>query len=146
MAVSSFGRAPRARLDPIFTAHDAMAVFSLAMSRPLRHETLVMFLDANDCGSSLVSVTDTDEPFHIVEIAETMALSGSDAPDISGLVLATVRPGGGLLPGDDELWLEASDVVEDCGLTLVDWLVIGRRGTHSPREQLGMPSRWACGR
>lgn len=145
MAVSSYGRAPRARLDPIFTAHDAMAVFRLAMSRPLRHETLVMFLDANDCGSSLVTVTGTDEAFHIVEIAETMALSACDAPDISGLVLATVRPGGCPLPGDDELWLEAADLVADCGLILVDWLIIGRYGTHSPREQLGMPSRWTCG-
>jgi hypothetical protein len=145
MPVSSHGRVPRARLDPIFSATDAIAVFAAQMTRPLRAETLVMFLDDAGRGTTLITVTDTDDPFQIVDIAETMALSGSASPDVSGLVLASVRPGGSVLPGDDELWLEAADVVDELGLILIDWLVIGRDGTVSPRELLGMPSRWPCG-
>ena len=145
MPVSSHGRVPRARLDPIFSATDAIAVFAAQMTRPMRAETLVMFLDDVGRGSTLITVTGTDDPFQIVDIAETMALSGSSSPDVSGLVLASVRPGGSVLPGDDELWLEAADVVDELGLILIDWLVIGRDGTVSPRELLGMPSRWPCG-
>jgi len=145
MPVSSYGRVPRAHIDPIFSAADAMVVFAAQMMRPQRAETLVMFLDEAGRGSTLVTVTGTDDPFQIIEIAETMALSGSSSPNVSGLVLASVRPGSTVLPGDDELWLEASDVVEDIGLILVDWLIIGRGGTYSPRELLGMPSRWPCG-
>jgi len=145
MPVSSHGRVPRARIDPIFSATDAMVVFTAQMMRPLRAETLVMFLDDAWRGSSLVTITGTDDPFQIIEIAETMALAGTSSPDVNGLVLASVRPGGSVLPGDDELWLEAADVAEDVGLVLVDWLIIGRDGTHSPRELLGMPSRWPCG-
>ena len=145
MPVSSHGRLPRARLDPIYSAAEAMAIFAAQMTKPMRAETLVMYLDDAGRGSTLVTVTGTDDPFQIVDIAEAMALSGSSSPDVCGLVLASVRPGGCVLPGDDELWLEAADVVDDIGLTLVDWLIIGRDGTVSPRELLGMPSRWPCG-
>jgi len=145
MPVSSHGRVPRAHFDPIFSAGDAMVVFTAQMTRPLCAETLVMFLDGAWHGSSLVTITGTDDPFQIIEIAETMALSRISSPDVSGFVLASVRPGGSVLPGDDDLWLEAADVVDDVGLTLVDWLIIGRGGTYSPRQLLGMPSRWPCG-
>ena len=79
MPVSSHGRVPRARIDPIFSATDAMVVFTAQMMRPLRAETLVMFLDDAWRGSSLVTITGTDDPFEIIEIAETMALAGLPA-------------------------------------------------------------------
>jgi hypothetical protein len=145
MPVSSHGRLPRARLDPIYSAAEAMAIFAAQMTKPMRAETLVMFLDDAGRGSALVTITDTDDPDQIVDITETMALSAIANPDVCSLVVASVRPGGSVLPGDDELWLEAADVADGCGITLVDWLVIGRDGTVSPREVLGMPSRWPCG-
>ncbi|MCU1392399.1 MAG: hypothetical protein JWM34_827 [Ilumatobacteraceae bacterium] len=146
MAVSSHGRVPRARHDPIQSIDTALALFSAQISRPLRAETLAMFLDEHDCGSTLVTVTDTEDPFAVVDVADAMSLAGGSSPEVCGLVLATVRPGGGPEPGDDDLWLEASDVVAENGLVLVDWFVIGRHGTFSPRELLGMPSRWPCSR
>ena len=142
MAVSSYGRAPRARIDPILSATDAMAVFALQMSRPRRHETLVMFLDGDRHGSTLVTVSDTSDPFCVVDIAEAMALGAIENPDIDALVIASIRPTGGMRASDNDLWLEAADVVEVCGLVLIDWLIVGPASVHSPREQLGMPSRW----
>lgn len=103
-----------------------------------------MFLDRQHCGHELVSVVDTTEPSHIIQVADTMAFCASANADITGLVIATVRPGGGLLADDDDLWLEAADAVEASGLTLVDWLVIGRGGAKSPRERMGLASRWAA--
>jgi hypothetical protein len=145
MPASSHHRAPRARIDPILSVELALDVFSMQMSRPMCHETLVMFLDGELRGGTLVSVTGTDDPFQIVEIAETMALTAANVPEVSSMVLATVRPGGRMLTGDDELWLQASDAAAESGLDLVDWLIIGRRGVERPRELLGLPSRWASG-
>ena len=124
-----------------------MAVFDLAISRPLAAETIVMFLDRDFRGSCLVTVTDTDDPIQVVAIAEAMALSAAHEPDITGIVLATVRPGRSMRDGDGDgdVWLEACDVVESSGLTLVDWLIIGRGGTTLPRQQLGIASRWPSG-
>ena len=144
MSFLANGRVPRARLDPIVRVDQALAVFRLAMCHPLSPETLVMFLDNNNCGHELVSVSGTTEPFHVIDVASTMALCAAANEDMSALVLATIRPGGGLLAGDDELWFEAADTVEESGLVLIDWLIIGRGGVHSPRDYLGIPSRWAA--
>lgn len=142
MPVSSHGRVPRARLDPIACVGDALAVFSAQMSRPLRDETLVMLLDDLHYGSTLITVTDTFSSDQLIEVAEAMAFTARSAPDISGLVLASVRPGHGLLDDDDVTWDLLDEVVAESGLVLIDWLVIGRRGTDLPREMSCEASRW----
>jgi hypothetical protein len=142
MSSSSHGRVPRARVDPIQSMEDALVLFHAVMSRPIRAETLAVFLDDNSCGSTVVTVTGTLEPAHLLDVAEAMALSGASSPDVAALVLASVRPTLGLQPGDDDLWLRAADLVETSGLVLIDWFVITRHGTCSPRELLGRASRW----
>lgn len=140
---STSARLPRAGVDPIACIEDALAMFELQRCHPIRAETLAMFLDSSGCGSVLVTVTDTVAPAQLLEVAEVMARLGGARPEISGLVLATVRPRYGLQTGDDELWTRAVEIVEANGLDLIDWFVISRHGTSSPRELLGQPSRWA---
>ena len=41
---------PRANLDPITTLSEKLAVFSLALMRPLRHETIVLCCDSSQRG------------------------------------------------------------------------------------------------
>ena len=144
MFASSSRRVPRAHLDPVCCVDDALAIFNMQITRSMRPDTvtLAMFLDDAWCGSTVVTITDTPDPFQIVEVAEAMAMAGAGNPDIASLVLATVRPSGGPFHDDDELWREAVEVVEQCGLTLIDWFVIGRHGTLSPRALIGAPSRW----
>jgi len=139
---SASNRLPQAGVDPICSAGDALAVFALQLSQPLCHETLVMLIDSSGCGLSLITVSDTTLPHQVVDVADTMAIMLADRPDVSGMVLATVRPRGGVLADDDTLWFEADAVVESQELVLYDWLVIGRGGTRSVVEELGVPSRW----
>ena len=119
-----------------------MQVFSLQLGRPLRHETLVMFVDTDGCGISLVTVSDTVEPHQVVDVAETLAMAVSGQSEVRGLVVVSVRPGGGVLPDDDVLWFEAAAAVNLQDKVLIDWLVVGRAGTRSMTEELGVPSRW----
>ncbi|MCU1400804.1 MAG: hypothetical protein JWN62_3913 [Acidimicrobiales bacterium] len=142
MVASSSRRVPRAHLDPVRCVDDALAIFNLQITQPMRAATLAMFLDGGWCGSTVVTITDTPDPFQVVEVAEAMALAGAGNPDIASLVLATLRPDGGPFHDDDELWHEADEVVEQCGLVLIDWFVIGRHGAFSPRGLVGAPSRW----
>jgi hypothetical protein len=104
-----------------------------------------MFLGDDRRGTHLVTVGDPDQREQIVEIVEVMAGAADGLPDIAGLVLATVRPGGDMQPTDTDLWLEAADTAEQCGVELIDWLLVTRRGVISPRERLGIPSRWQYG-
>ncbi len=142
---TSTRRFPRANIDPIHSAELALQVFRAQMSDPLAYETLVMFLDTRLRGSTLVTVAHTAEPNDVIDVAQSIATAVSGIVDVSGIVLASVRPDGALRTGDDDRWLEAADLVEDQGVLLVDWFILGKDTTHCPRELLGMPSRWRCG-
>ena len=143
MPVSSFGRMPRAHLDPIACVDDALAVFGLQMSDPAQDETLVMLLDDQRCGSNLISVSDTRSIEQLLHVAETMSTVAKSAPHISAVVIASVRRDGDtadlLARG---VWSELDEIVEVCGLVLVDWLVTGPWGMLLPRAIQGERSRW----
>ncbi|MDQ3738197.1 MAG: hypothetical protein M3337_03410 [Actinomycetota bacterium] len=155
-------RFPRAGVDPISTPQAALAVISMAMQRPLRHETLVLALDAERRGVTVVVVDGTANPDAVVVVGECIAMAVAGATPVEALVLATVRPAGmsrGLSGGEatdigeDELgagdldrWFEASDVVEACGLELVEWFVINGgeniERIRCPRDDIGERPRW----
>lgn len=141
-------RLPRAAIDPIDSASAALAVVKLALHRPLTHETIVLVLAPDRRGQTIVVVDGTADPDSMVGIVEHFAEAGALAGGGGCLVVATVRPAGGPLPGDDERWLEASDIAERAGVELLEWFVVG--GDHSspevsawcPRDLLGEAPRW----
>jgi hypothetical protein len=141
-------RVPRGSTDPIDSPRAALAVIDLAMRRPLADETIALVLDEDRRGNTIVVVDGTADPDALVEVVERMAASiaGTGLPGC--LVVATVRPGGGPLPGDDQRWLEASDIADDLGVELIDWFVIAGdkpsviANTSCPRDLLGEIPRW----
>ena len=62
------------------------------------------------------------------------------------LVVASIRPGRGPMPGDVDRWLEASAIADDAGVDLLEWFVIdggaGAGTAWCPRDLLGEPPRW----
>jgi hypothetical protein len=137
---------PRAGIDPVDTAAAALAVIRLAMHRPARAETIAIVLGDDHRGRSIVVVDGTDDPDAVVAVverlADTIAVSGRDG----ALVLASVRPGRGLVPGDVDRWLEASDIADGAGVDLLEWFVVdggaGAGTAWCPRDLLGEPPRW----
>ncbi|MET0460568.1 MAG: hypothetical protein ABW122_09275 [Ilumatobacteraceae bacterium] len=137
---------PRAGLDPVDTAAAALAVVQLAMHRPIRSETIALVLGDDHRGRSIVVVDGTDDPDAVVAVverlADTIAVSGRDG----ALVVASIRPGRGLVPGDVDRWLEASDIADDAGVDLLEWFVVdgevGAGTAWCPRDLLGEPPRW----
>lgn len=140
-------RPPRAGLDPVDSADAALSVIRLAVSRPLRQEVVVLVLDADRRGHSIVIVDGTDEPDAVVEIVEHLAESLVDGGGDVALVVATIRPGGGPLEDDDTRWLEASELAERAGVELIEWFVIsddlGPPTAWCPRDLLAEPPRWS---
>jgi hypothetical protein len=146
--------APRAHIDPIDNAADALAVVHLALRHPLQPEIIAFVLDGDKRGSVIVSVTDVDDDDAVFRVVDLMcqALAGSRArsaepdrevePTGFGLVVATVRPEGGVVTGDTYRWLEAGSIAADHGVELVEWFVIGPDGPACPRALLGEPERW----
>lgn len=134
-------RIPRAGLDPITDCVTALDVVSCCVHLPPRHETIIVLLDRWRCGSTITVVAGTCRPDDVVEAVECVARAATDGT-ISGMVVASVRPGGDVPDaGDVDRWLEMSDIGDRLGLPLVEWFVIGAR-TVCPRDLLGEPPRW----
>jgi len=133
---------PRAHLDPIIGPDAALALVCSATSDPPVAETIVVLLAPDRTGSCVVIVDGTDPPEREVDVVE--ALSGiaarSDA-GVAAMLVATVRPGGGVMDDDADRWLEMSSIAEQHGLVLVEWFVCGTE-TECPRDLLGDAPRW----
>lgn len=128
--------------EPIRTSLEALRVVSMAIRHPLEAETIAFFLDDCNCSNTITVISGTTEPDSIVAVAECVALAASRSPSLCGVVLATIRPAGGLLPGDLERWQLIDAVTEAQGIELVEWFIVGPAGVDSPRGLLGEPDRW----
>ncbi len=139
-------RPPRAGIDPVDSAAAALAVIRLAVTRPLQSEVIVLVLDGDRRGRTIVVVDGTDEPDAVLEVVERLADSLVSAEGDAALVVASVRPGGGPLDGDEDRWLEATELAEQAGVELLEWFVIsddtGPPTAWCPRDLLAEPPRW----
>lgn len=132
--------------EPIADGLDALGVIALAMSDdPASEETIVLVLDDERRGHTILVVDGTDHPDAVVEIADTIANAVARHPFGASVVIASVRPRHPVEPGDLDRWLEASDRLAGAGGELVEWFVI--TGTdcadaECPRDLLGEAPRW----
>jgi hypothetical protein len=135
-------RPPRAHVDPVADAADALALLSLAMHHPMQPEVIAFLLDDAGRGGTIVVVTDAESPDAVLGVVETMCMAAVASTDLCRLVVASVRPTGATRPGDIDRWLEASAIAEVHGVDLVEWFVIGPAGPECPRDLIGDPERW----
>jgi hypothetical protein len=134
-------RIPRANVDPIRSATDALAVVSAVMDHPMTPQTIVMLLDDDRRGERIVVVNDTDRTADPSTVVEWVCASYAEVTD-RALVMATIRPRGATRPGDVDVWLEASALADSFGLELLEWFVVGPAGPECPRDLIGEPDRW----
>ncbi|MEI8241410.1 MAG: hypothetical protein WCI22_18520 [Actinomycetota bacterium] len=123
-------------------AADAIRVFRLALTLPPQPETLAFVLDDRGVGGVITLVSGTTDPDAVLAVTECLARAAQEVPRAVALVIATVRPLGGVVPGDVDRWLEASHLAAQCGIMLLEWFVIGSMGVTCPRDLLGEPERW----
>jgi len=133
-------RFPRAHIDPIDDLGARLLIDSM-LDAPPSAETLVVLLDAEWRGLSIIHVSDTVEPDAVFDVAElVVALAGRDA-EVAGVILASVRPVGSDQLDDVERWLDLDERLSIAGLELIEWYVHGR-SVSLPRAVLGEPARW----
>jgi hypothetical protein len=141
MSRNRFHPVPRGGIDPIQSADDALAV--LALAAPYGHDTIVIALDDERRGSSVVIVSDTVERDALFDVIDIFARAAVSEPTIQALIVASSRPDDDIDVDDVHRWLEASDLCRAGGLELIEWFVLGRSGPRCPRELFGEPARWA---
>ena len=134
-------RLPRAGIDRIDHPDIALATIAMAISRPLRSETILLLLDEARSGRAIVVVSGTTEPDQVIEVVECFT-QGEGCEHIGAIVIASARPDGDdEHPGDVDRWLEMSEIASLAGIALLEWVVIGRT-ISCPRDRLGETPRW----
>jgi len=114
---------PRANTDPVSTPHAALAVFSLALRRPLCEEMLVLMLDNQLRGVGLMSFDAVASCTNNVNHAIGLCSSVFDATSLS---ICTVEPYICDRSNDTNCLQLAQDLCQHAGLKLIDWLVVTR--------------------
>jgi hypothetical protein len=144
MSVHHAHRIPRARIDTIACAADALALIQRVLAVPASHETIVIVLDDAHRGLGIVSVSGTSEPDQVVTVVECIARPDLFGGEGAALVVASNRPAGAVTADDIDRWFEMCDLSEVAGVELVEWFVIGR-SVSCPRDLVGAPPRWRGG-
>jgi hypothetical protein len=126
---------------PITCPADALGVLSQVRHHPDRAEVVALVLEDRRT-VAVVAVDHADDPEAVGDVVEFLAeaLSATDRP--GELVIATIRPSPGPLPGDVERWVAATCIAEDAGCELIEWFVITGEVAWCPRDIYGAPSRW----
>lgn len=137
-------RVPRARVDPIACADDALTLVRGVLAVPTRPETVVIVLDDAHRGLGIVSVSGTASPDAVVSVVECIAQPDLFAGDGAALVVASSRPGQPVDEADIDRWFDMCDLAEQAELELIEWFVVGR-SVSCPRDLVGAPPRWRGG-
>lgn len=135
------GRIPRAGVDPITSDSTARSFVELLCPAPLVDEVLVVMLDDQRRGLSVLQVAGTTTPDAVLVVADAVSRMGP--PECAAVVLVSSRPSYPVEAGDVDRWIEASDILDDAGIELVEWYVVSEHGVECPRDLFGEPPRWS---
>lgn len=125
---------PRARVEPIRTATEALSVVSLAISRPLREELVVITCDRFNAGQS-ISVFDVRADFSAssCKLAHDIVGLASSSPLTAGVIVAQVHAAHSS-HRDDSFSHALSPCLERAGLRLLHFFTV-RHGAVSLDRQ-----------
>lgn len=130
---------PRAHRDPINSATQALSVFSLAITRPLRSETFVLMMDRHHRGVGLIALNDGGDLRTIIDHIVGKCAAENTARAVA---IASVRPRGQSPVHYGSEWSTARNICQRAGVQLVDWFIVSCRGVHCPRFVTGEPTAW----
>ena len=128
---------PRPLVDPISSLVEAVSVASLAVYRPLRCSSIIIAMNNQGCGQGIIvtqPVTKTS--------AHSLIGVCSGVPNTTRITLISTRTRSPIDPDDAELLQHLVHLFNTAGITLVDWVVIGRGGLYCPRSLTDMPDPW----
>lgn len=131
---------PRPFLDPIDSLVEALGVVALAIPRPLRTGTFLLAMDSRRCGLGLIR-TDEAAP----SVVHNLVGHVCRIPGASRVVIVSLRDRDLIRACDADDLSRQTKVMNDAGLVLHDWVVVGRGGLYCPRSLAGVIDPWAPG-
>lgn len=130
---------PRAHRDLITSATQALSVFSLAIMRPLRPETLVLMMSHDRRGVGLFALNSGGDLRSLIDHVVGRCATEDTARAVA---IASVRPQQQSHFQCDNEWTVSRNICQRAGIQLIDWFVIEPHGVHCPRIVAHEPSAW----
>jgi hypothetical protein len=118
---------PRAQLDPITTLAEKLSVFALAISRPLRNETVVLCTDHQQRG---VGIFIFDSKLKLTQIIDRIIGAAINVDATTSISILSSRGGVGRQFSDSAQFSMAKNRCQDAGLVLTDWLLVAHGDVH----------------
>lgn len=119
---------PRAHLDPIDSLLEALSVLALAVERPLQDSTTAVLLDTHRRGVSLIR---TRQPLR--DAAHLIIGEASRIGNVQYVVVVSERSHSSTAPADLDDYRAISQLFSHAGISLIEWVVLGRGGLYCPR-------------
>lgn len=143
LGIDAGRRLPIADVDTIDDPALALALIGAVASDPPVHETLVILLDAEHRGCTIMNIDATVDNDSVLHVADHIIERGHLIDDVGAVIIASMRPGSGDELDDIDRWLTIDEQLSLVGIELVEWFVIGR-SVSCPRALLGEASRWVA--
>ncbi|MHB1129961.1 MAG: hypothetical protein ACYC06_07935 [Ilumatobacteraceae bacterium] len=130
---------PRAHRDPINSATQALSVFSLAIARPLRPETLVLMMSHDHRGVGLFALNSAGNLCSLIDHIVGRCATENTARAIA---ITSVRSQWQSQNQCGDEWVSSRNICQRAGVQLVDWFVVSHHGVHCPRITVHEPATW----
>jgi hypothetical protein len=130
---------------PLRSPDDALRVVLAAIAQPPEAETVVLLLDATHRGHVCLVCRGAAAAEQVASLVPLLVQAAANEPSLGAVVLATVRPGRGVVVGgDDHVAFGAmrQDLAE-AGIDLLDWFVLDGAVIASVAELTGAGWRWS---
>jgi hypothetical protein len=130
---------------PLRSPDDALRVVLAAMATPPEAETIVLLLDPARRGNVCLVCRGATSADQVASLVPILVPAAANEPSVGAVVLATVRPGlGVVVGGDDQVAFGAMrQELGGAGIDLLDWFVLDGELIASVAELTGACWRWA---
>ncbi len=129
---------PQPFIDPIDALVEVLGIACLSIPRPLTAHTIAIVTDAQRrCIAMMRFPTLTESSIHVI-VGHSSLL-----PDAHSIVLVSVRTTAPISTTDPDLLQRCTNIVNNAGLQLLDWAVIGVGGLYCPRSLTESADPWS---
>ena len=135
-----------ANANRLHSPEEAIATITVLMAQPGVEETFVFLLDNTHHGKDVMCVSDAAWPEQVSRIIDVVLGAARDTW-VGGLVMASVRPGGPILPDAEDLetWFDLRCRTDELGIDLIDWFLVIDDYVVSLAEYTSSTSLWING-
>ncbi len=119
----------------VLSREHAIAVIHRVVADPPQSAVIVLLVRCDHSVEGVVEVSGIQRAEQVLDVLDCVLAAASTR--VEGVIVASIRPDGGIVAADCDLWHDVEETVVDAGLRLIDWYVFGRLSIVNVGELIG---------